>query len=297
MTGLILLDKPSGKSSFGAVAAIKHLLGEKRVGHTGTLDPMATGVLPILIGRATALSSFLLDADKEYIATVKLGITTDTGDITGKVTSERKVAVTDDDIERALQHFLGEIEQTPPMYSALKKDGVRLYDLARKGVEVEIPKRNVTVYSIELLSKLDENNEFIIKCLVSKGTYIRSLCADIGEYLSCGATLSELRRTKTSGYDISRCVRLEDLSRENIGNFITGEEDVVKHFKEVKITENQAKRFLNGGQLDLDRVNAKNLADNEICRIKYRDKFLGLGYVQEQKGHIAIKCVIADSIY
>ena len=294
MTGLILLDKPEGKTSFGAVAAVRYLFSEKRVGHTGTLDPMATGVLPVLVGRATALSSFLLDADKEYIATFRLGVTTDTCDITGKILTENKVNVTNEQIKCALEHFTGEIEQVPPMFSALKKDGVPLYTLARKGIEVEIKKRKITVFSLKMISYLDENNEFAVKCAVSKGTYIRSLCRDVGEYLGCGATLSSLRRTKTSGYSIESCVKLETLTKENIKDFLVSEEDVVKHFKAVKVTKNQAIRFLNGGRLDLDRIGCEALTDNEICRIKYEDKFLGLGYVNRAKNQMAIKCVIAE---
>ena len=148
MQGLLLIDKPQGKTSFSTVANVKWLAQEKRVGHTGTLDPMATGVLPIFIGRATALSSLLLDGDKRYRATVRLGITTDTQDITGKVLKESEVKVTKDDLIRALEHFTGKISQIPPMYSAIKKDGVRLYSLAREGKTVEVEPREIEIYSI-----------------------------------------------------------------------------------------------------------------------------------------------------
>jgi len=151
MQGLILLDKPQGITSFGAVSAVKRVAGEKRVGHTGTLDPMATGVLPVLIGRATALSSLMLDADKRYTAKVKLGITTDTDDITGEIISQSKVDITEEELKAALEAFTGKIEQVPPMYSALKKDGVRLYKLARDGEKVDIPARSIEIFENNII--------------------------------------------------------------------------------------------------------------------------------------------------
>ena len=189
MQGLILLDKPMGITSFGAVAKIKRAAHEKRVGHTGTLDPMATGVLPVLLGRATALSGLMLDADKRYTATVRLGVATDTDDITGTVIKNGEVNVTSEQLNNAVSHFTGEIMQRPPAYSALKKDGVRLYTLARMGETVEVPERRVTVFSADVVSYINEKNEFTVNFHVSKGTYIRSLARDIGEFLGCGACL------------------------------------------------------------------------------------------------------------
>ena len=220
MLGLLLINKPAGITSYGAVAKVKRLSGEKRIGHTGTLDPMATGVLPVFLGRATVLSSYLLMSDKGYTAKAKLGITTDTLDITGKTEEVKDVCVGDEELTRVLSSFVGESLQKPPMFSALKKDGQRLYDLARKGEKIDIPARNITVHSINLLSPLDKNNEFSFETTVSKGTYIRSLVRDIGEKLGTGATLTELVRTKTAGFKIEDCVNLNELTNENIKKYI-----------------------------------------------------------------------------
>ena len=291
MQGFLLLNKPKGKTSFGAVAYIRKLAGEKRVGHTGTLDPLATGVLPVFLGRATALSSYLLDADKEYEAEITLGVTTDTCDITGEVIRRQEVNVNSGMIEKALEHFKGEISQTPPMYSAIKKDGVRLYELARKGIETEIPSRKVTVFESKVISPL-ENNKFKVKFTVSKGTYIRSLCRDIGEYLGCGATLSELCRTSVSGFGLNECARLEDLNSDNISQFIISEENAVLHLPQVNVTEKQAVRFCNGGQLDFDRLKLSDKTDGLLFRVKCGDLFLGIGQNDSLKGQLAVKCVI-----
>jgi len=291
MQGLLLIDKPQGKTSFSAVANVKWLAQEKRVGHTGTLDPMATGVLPIFIGRATALSSLLLDGDKRYRATVRLGITTDTQDITGKVLKESEVKVTKDDLIRALEHFTGKISQIPPMYSAIKKDGVRLYSLAREGKTVEVEPREIEIYSIELVSDFTDNT-FVIDTHVSKGTYIRALARDIGEYLGCGATLTELRRTYAAGFSIEDCVRLDELTRENVSRYILNEEVAVKGFKEIQVTEKQAVRFTNGGQLGFDRLKNVDFSDGELLRVKLGDTLLGIGVADTQKQWVAIKCII-----
>ncbi len=293
MQGLILLDKPQGITSFGAVARIKRLAHEKRVGHTGTLDPMATGVLPVLLGRATALCSSLLDADKRYTATVRLGTVTDTCDITGKILSNADVAVTDRDIAEVLGGFLGEIEQVPPMYSALKKDGVRLYELARRGQLAEIPSRRVNIREISGLTALNENNEFSFSVLASKGTYIRSLARDLGEALGCGATLAGLRRTETGGFDIGECVSLEAINEENLSDYILNPEVAVRHLETVSVTEKQAVRFCNGGQLGFERLRLKAMpTDGQLFRVKFGERLLGLGIAQNSAQQLAIKCVI-----
>ncbi|MBQ8203535.1 MAG: tRNA pseudouridine(55) synthase TruB [Clostridia bacterium] len=295
MIGLLLVNKPENITSFGAVARIKRLANERRVGHTGTLDPMATGVLPVFLGRATALSSYLLEADKTYTARIRLGVTTDTDDITGNVLCDRreeiKNAFTEEDINKVLDSFLGKQLQTPPMFSAIKKDGVRMYALARQGKTVEIEPRQVEILEIALRSPV-EDNEFDISVRVSKGTYIRSLCRDIGERLGCGATLAALSRTNASGIDISSCVKLEDLTEENIGKFIISEEKAVEYLPRVNITEKQAIRFSNGGQLDLDRLKLTEVEDGDLYRVKYNDLFLGLGVIEKEKNQLAIKCII-----
>ena len=291
MQGLLLLNKPEGKTSFSCVAAIKRIANEKRVGHTGTLDPMATGVLPVFLGRATTLCGMLLDADKRYTATVRLGLTTDTDDITGAVLTEKEVNVTEEQLISALNRFTGKQKQIPPMYSAIKKDGVRLYALAREGKTVEITPRDVEIFSIKLTSPLKDNS-FTVDVHVSKGTYIRSLARDIGEYLGCGATLTALERTYAAGYDISQCVKLEDLTNDNIADFVASEETAVSRFREINVTEKQAVRFLNGGQLGFDRLKVSNFADGELLRVKYADKLLGIGYADNEKNQVAIKCIL-----
>lgn len=290
MQGLILLNKPEGITSFSAVRKIKWLCGEKRVGHTGTLDPLATGVLPVFIGRATALSGILLDADKGYTATVKLGITTDTCDITGTVLSKRAVNVTRDELENALSKFRGKISQVPPIYSALKKDGVRLYELARQGKDVEIEPREVEIKQLRLLDF--SSDTFKIEVVCSKGTYIRSLCRDIGEELSCGATMTALIRTATSGFSLEDTVSLDELTKENIAGFVRPEEEALSYLEEINVTEKQAVRFSNGGQLAFERLKKTNFDDNQLLRVKFGDKFLGVGIADNENKQLTIKCVI-----
>lgn len=292
MQGLILLNKPSGITSFGAVAKIKRTAHEKRVGHTGTLDPMATGVLPVLLGRATALSGLMLDADKRYTATVRLGVATDTDDITGTVINNGEVNVTSEQLNNAVSHFTGEIMQRPPAYSALKKDGVRLYTLARRGETVEVPERRVTVFSADVVSYINEKNEFTVNFHVSKGTYIRSLARDIGEFLGCGACLSSLCRTYTGGFSLSQCVSPDALNERNISEYILSEEKAVEYLKEVQVTKKQAVRFSNGGQLGFERLKGITFSENELVRVKCENLFLGIGRADIAKDQLAVKCVI-----
>lgn len=292
MLGLLLLNKPQGITSFGAVARIKKLTGEKRVGHTGTLDPMATGVLPILIGRATVLSQYLIEADKSYSATIKLGIETDSCDITGNVVSQNNVSITDAEIEAVLKGFMGKQQQTPPMFSAIKQNGVRMYELARKGETVDIPAREIEVFSLSKTSLLNREDEFNIDCNVSKGTYIRSLCRDIGKTLGTGATLTALCRTKTAGFDIDRCVDLDDLTPENIGEYILPCEQVVNYMPQIQISEKQAIRFCNGGQLSLERLKESSFTDNTLYRVYYGNKMLGLGLTDLNEQSLKIQCLI-----
>ena len=295
MQGLLLLNKPSGITSFGAVARVKRLAQEKRVGHTGTLDPMATGVLPVLLGRATALSGWMLDADKRYTATVRLGLATDTEDITGKVLSESPVSVTEAQIREALTRFTGTFGQKPPMFSALKKDGVRLYKMARKGESIDLPERDITVFSAELLAFLPKENTFRASFHVSGGTYIRSLARDIGEYLGCGAVLSELCRTAACGFSLDDCVSLETLTEENLPDYVSEEETAVSHLPWIGVTQKQAVRFCNGGALAFDRLPRSDFSDGERVRVKYGSTFLGIGRANREKEQLEIQCIINDA--
>lgn len=292
MLGLLLINKPQGITSFGAVARVKHLTGEKRVGHTGTLDPMATGVLPILIGRATVLSQYLIDANKCYSATLKLGVVTDTCDITGNVTAQNDVQVDSSTLKDVLSRFEGKQMQVPPIYSAIKQNGVRMYELARRGQTAEIPAREIEVFSINQTSDLNCRNEFDIDCTVSKGTYIRSLCRDIGETLGCGATLTKLCRTKTAGFEFSQCVDLDDLTPENISEFILPCDMAVEYMPKIQVSEKQAVRFCNGGELSLERIKTDAFCDGMCYRVYSNEKFLGLGIAYTQKQILKVACLI-----
>ncbi len=292
MNGLILLDKPEGFTSFKAAAVLRRIYGTKRVGHTGTLDPMATGVLPILIGRATRLCSYVLEADKSYTAGVRLGVTTDTLDITGEVLSECEASVTDEQLHDVIRHFTCTYDQIPPMFSAIKKDGVRLYDLARKGHDIEREPRTVTVLGIKLISRI--GNDFVMDVHCSKGTYIRSLADDIGKALGCGATLISLRRTDAAGFSINECKTLEEIEADPTGCLLPADR-AVPSFRSLNVSEAQAKRFLNGAALSTDRLRFPSDASvGEIFKI-YTDKtFLGLSEYDNESREITTKCVIYE---
>ena len=294
MCGLLLINKPSGITSFGVVSRIKRLTGERHIGHTGTLDPMATGVLPVLIGRAARLSNYLICADKSYTAKIRLGIITDTLDITGKVLSEKKVLVTECEVDSVLKSFLGESMQIPPMFSAIKKDGVRLYSLARQGKEIDVPPRRITVFSASRQSGINENAEFTADFNVSKGTYIRSLVRDIGEKLGTGAVLTSLVRTKTAGFCIDECVDLENLTEENISEYILPAENAVAYFNKATVTRAQAFRFSNGGSLSFERLKNSKFSEGEIVRVYFEDEFLGLAEAISDKKELKFKCLIND---
>ena len=207
--GIIIIDKPAGWTSMDVCAKLRGMFHEKRVGHGGTLDPMATGVLPVFIGRATRAVEFAADADKEYIAGLKLGVVTNTQDATGEVVEEREVSATRAELEAALAPFRGEIEQVPPMYSAIKINGKKLYELARKGKEVERKPRPVTIHALEVLDEAPpEGADYLLRVVCSKGTYVRTLCHDIGQALGCGGCMSSLRRTVAAGFTLEDSVTL-----------------------------------------------------------------------------------------
>ena len=284
MTGIILLDKPKGITSFGAVARIRRICSEKKCGHTGTLDPMATGVLTVMLGGGTRFIELLPSHDKAYSATFRLGTVTDTLDITGKVLETREVNVTAEQVKEKLKDFVGEISQLPPMYSAVSVDGQRLYDLARQGIEVERTPRQVSIFSIEMLSENEETGEYEISVECSSGTYIRTLIADLGEALGCGAVMTELRRTKANGFEIEKAVTLEQLeaAAENgtLDEIVIPVADALENYPMIKVTEAQAKRFRNGGELDLQRLKYQRMLG--YFRIfDPSGNFIGLGEIGE----------------
>ena len=206
--GIIVIDKPQGWTSMDICAQLRGMYREKRIGHAGTLDPMATGVLPVFIGRATRAVEFADKGDKEYVAGLKLGIVTNTQDTSGEVLESHPVNVTPEQLEDALAKFRGDIEQIPPMYSAIKVNGKKLYELARKGKEVERKPRPVTIHALTLEEQIAPD-EFVIRVRCSKGTYVRTLCHDIGQVLGCGACMSSLRRTMAAGFTLEQAVSLD----------------------------------------------------------------------------------------
>lgn len=208
--GIIIMDKPQGWTSMDVCAKLRGIFHEKRVGHAGTLDPMATGVLPVFIGRATRAVEFAAGSDKEYIAGLKLGVVTNTQDTTGEVLEQRPVAAGREDVVRVLSQFTGLIEQLPPMYSAIKINGKKLYELARKGQEVERKPRPVTIHALEILDQAPaQGTDYLIRVACSKGTYVRTLCHDIGQALGCGGCMSSLQRVKAAGFILADSVTLE----------------------------------------------------------------------------------------
>lgn len=288
MTGIICVNKEKDITSFGVVAKLRGITGEKKAGHTGTLDPMATGVLPVMFGGATRFLNFLPDSDKGYRATFKLGMTTDTLDITGEVTSQSEIAASVDDVKKVMRDFVGVIDQIPPMFSAKSVDGVRLYDLAREGKTVEREACKVEIKKLELVAFDETEHTYQIDVLCSKGTYIRSLIDDIGKKLGCGAVMTELCRTKAMGFDLSDCVTLAELqerkdSGKGFDDVLIDIERMFDCYKKVRVSPAQSTRFFNGGALDINRVQ-KNIMPDEICAV-YSDKneFLGLGQRQGEE--------------
>ncbi len=210
--GILIIDKPGDWTSHDVVAKLRGLLHERRIGHAGTLDPMATGVLPVFVGRATRAVEFAAEREKEYLATLRLGTVTDTQDITGTILSTQSITATREAVEEALAGFRGDIQQVPPMYSAIKREGKKLYELARRGQEVERAPRPITIHELELLDQ-PSPTDFTLRVLCSKGTYVRTLCHDIGQALGCGGPLAALRRTRSAGFSLNEAVTLEQVAQ------------------------------------------------------------------------------------
>lgn len=296
MTGFIFLDKPEGLTSFVAANRVKRILKINKAGHTGTLDPMATGVLPVMLGGATRFSQYLPTHDKTYRAKVLLGTVTDTLDITGTVLQKNPVNVSVDRLNGVINRFVGSISQLPPMYSAVSKDGIRLYKLARQGIEIEREARNVVIRYIKLIDVPidvpDENNEFEIEVSCSAGTYIRSLAADIGSELGCGAVITALRRIEANGVSIDKTVTLETVQQladeGRIDELITPCDEMLRCYTAVNVSEKQAIRFENGGELDLNRI--KGEKNDGFCRVySPAKKFLGLGKISLADGTLYVE--------
>ncbi|HCL4549673.1 tRNA pseudouridine(55) synthase TruB [Clostridium botulinum] len=275
MDGVINVLKPKGITSFDVVRDIRKIAKIKKVGHTGTLDPLASGVLPVCIGKATKIVDYIMEGTKNYRVEMKLGTTTDTYDREGTVLGEKEVSVSPEEVEKAIEKYKGDIEQVPPMYSALKINGQKLYDLARKGIEVEREARKIHIYDICILSIDLPYVIFDVKC--SKGTYIRSLCFDIGKDLDCGAVMWNLQRLEASPFNIKEAIKLEDLNEENIKQYITPIDEALKDYEKLSLNKKFEKLVLNGVILK-DRKVLDNIEENKLYRTYIEDdNFIGLG--------------------
>jgi len=277
LDGVLLLDKPVGLSSNDALIRAKRLLLAKKAGHTGTLDPLASGLLPLCFGEATKFSQDLLEADKTYEATMRLGVRTTTGDAEGDVLDTRAVECDRAAVEAVLLRFTGEIVQVPPMYSALKRDGKPLYEYARAGQTVEREGRNVTIHALELLACELPDVTFRVTC--SKGTYVRTLAEDIGETLGCGAHLTMLRRTGVGALTLEHAVTLDALSdaaEAARDAWLQPVDALLSTFPLVRLDETSAKRFLHGQRLPLSALDAIDAAEGERVRVYDAERLLGV---------------------
>ena len=277
INGIIIINKPKKFTSHDVVAKVKKILGIKKVGHTGTLDPNATGVLPLLLNDGTKLSKYLINHDKEYKVTLKLGIKTDTADGEGNIVETREVNIDKlNSVEETLASFIGKQEQIPPIYSAIKVKGKKLYEYAREGKSVEIEPIKIEIYNIKLDKINDEEKEieFTVEC--SKGTYIRSLCEDIAEKLGTIGYMKELERTKVGNFEISEAITLEEIekNKDNIQKYIISMENLLEKYPKISIENSKEKLFLNG-------VNLKTDQEDGIYKIYFKNEteFIGTGMV------------------
>ena len=291
INGIILLDKPLGYSSNQALQKVKWLFQAAKAGHTGTLDPLATGLLPICLGEATKFAQYVTDADKTYVATIKLGATTTTGDAEGKVLTTAPVNVSPDQFISTCQQFLGEISQIPPMYSALKFEGKALYEYAREGVDIARQARLVSIKNIEINAFLSDTAQITVTC--SKGTYIRTLAEDIGAALGCGAHLIGLRRTETAGYQLAQAVtigQLEAMTSDARDAQLLPVDSTIEALPKI-VLEKEATHFLLQGQAVWQ---AGKIPNSDLRLYDEKNEFLGLGFLQDD-GKIAPKRIIVKS--
>ncbi|WP_133014143.1 tRNA pseudouridine(55) synthase TruB [Clostridium cuniculi] len=277
MNGILNIFKPKGMSSFDVVRVVKKVAKTGKVGHTGTLDPEATGVLPVCIGRATKIIDYIMDSEKVYEVTFKLGIRTTTYDLEGEILDEKDTSnLSNEDILGVVKEFIGEYSQVPPMYSALKKNGVRLYELARQGIEVEREGRLINIYNIE---DIKINNPYVsMKVTCSKGTYIRSLCYDIGEKLGVFATMTDLNRSKTSVFSQENSISVNDLTEENIDDYIVTMEEALSKYEAITVHGKYVKLLVNGVRVADNRFTKDKIINNRLYRVYDEDSnFIGLG--------------------
>ena len=277
MDGILIVNKPKNCTSHDVVYKVKKITNQK-VGHTGTLDPMATGVLPLLIGKGTLCSKYLIEHDKIYKATIQLGKKTTTADQEGEVIEEQEIAnnaLEPQYVTKRLKEFLGKQIQTPPMYSAIKVNGKKLYEYARQGQNVEVPKREIEIYEIELLNIDKQNKKIEYKVHCSKGTYIRSLCEDIAEKLGTIGYMAELERLKVGKFILKNAVSIDDLEKKNIEKNIITIEEIFKNNEKINLTRKKLELFLNGVQITYDNPDG-------VYKIYCENKFIGTGTVKEK---------------
>lgn len=273
MNGIVVVDKPQGWTSQDVVSKLRGVFKTRRIGHGGTLDPMATGVLPVFVGRATRGVEFFEHAEKTYEAVLQLGVTTDTEDTTGRVLEEKPVSVTKEEFLAVLPRFRGEISQIPPMYSALKVNGQKLYDLARQGKEVERKSRRITIFRLECLSFDGNTAKLLVHC--SKGTYIRTLCKDIGEALGCGGCMAALRRVTAGEYTVEKAVSLQELTEtQTPERYLLPVDSLFSQYEKVVLTPNQEKRCRNGNSFSV------NLQSGQYRAYSQSGEFLMLAQVE-----------------
>ena len=307
VNGVINIYKIKGFTSHDVVAKLRGIMRQKKIGHTGTLDPDATGVLPVCLGSATKLCDMLTDKEKEYIAKVQLGVTTDTQDMTGTVLSEKEVNVTESQVHEAIQSFVGYYEQIPPMYSALKVNGKKLYELAREGKEVERKARPVTIHYIEVLEM--SLPQITIKVGCSKGTYIRTLCHDLGEKLGCGAAMAGLERTKSGQFSLETAITLAELEeklksseegRENmIQSLVIPVDNMFLEYQELRLLPQWERLIQNGNSFDEKNLRKEFLQMDRADKSQYRvyigeNTFMGVyEYRKNEKKFYPVKMFIS----
>lgn len=286
--GVLLIHKPYGITSFDVVARVRRLYGTKKVGHTGTLDPIATGLLPVLVGRAVKASEFLTEKDKEYVAGLRLGLTTDSEDITGNVLTECSNIPDSETVLQTARQFTGEIMQVPPMYSALKVGGEKLVDLARKGIVIERQARPITVHELDIEG---EGADYTMRVFCSKGTYIRTLCADIGAKLGCGGIMTSLIRTKTGGFSLNEAHTLEELealSPEEREKLLLPTELLFTHLQTIELSDFYAKLSRNGCEIYQKKIGA-DFPLGTMLRVCDKNGFYAIGEVREYPEGSAVK--------
>lgn len=288
MDGIINVRKEKGYTSHDVVAKLRGILHQKKIGHTGTLDPDATGVLPVCLGKATKVCDLLTNKSKTYAARVRLGIVTDTQDLTGQVLERSAVSVTREQLDRAVSGFVGEIWQIPPMYSAVKVNGKRLYELARQGIEVERKKRRITVHFCEITGFFPERDEFTMEICCSKGTYIRTLCHDIGQALSCGAAMAELVRTKVDFFTLEDSLTLAEIEKRvregRADEMILPIDGMFKNYPEVTVSGEAVRYLQNGNAVRREScVGLPDVAEGDRVRMYDEDHRFYAIYQYEQE--------------